>query len=40
VKDVLGLPVDSSKLELDIMLNNAKQKRLEQHLQDVLHKQK
>jgi len=32
VKDVLGLPEDCSKLEVDILLNNCKQRRLEAHL--------
>ena len=29
VKDMLGLPEDCTKLELDILINNVKQRRLE-----------
>jgi hypothetical protein len=36
VRDMIGVPPDSSRLELDIVLNNAKQKRLEEELQRVL----
>jgi hypothetical protein len=35
---MLGLPDDSTRLEVDILLNNAKQRRLEAQLHEVLAK--
>ena len=37
VKDMLGLPVDCSSIEMEIMINHEKQKRLESELQEVMN---
>jgi|LakMenE18May11ns_1017448.scaffolds.fasta_scaffold8021711_2 hypothetical protein len=37
---MLGLPSDSSKIELEILINHEKQKRLESELQQVIVQRK